>query len=51
MAASSDHLLGSIFAHFQQDLEQLFPLIGCFGRKKSITLKRDIFAAIILSTD
>ena len=49
-AASSYQLFGSLFIHFQQDLEQLVLLIGCLGRKKFITLQRDISAAIILST-
>ena len=49
-AASSDYLLESILVHFQQDPKQLFLLFGCLGRKKFITLKRDIPATIILST-
>ena len=49
-AASSARLLGSVLVHFQQDLEQLFLLFGCLGGQKFITLKRDISAAIILST-
>ena len=49
-AASSYQLFGSIFVHFQQDLEQLFLFFRCFRGKKFITLKRDISAAIILST-
>ena len=49
-AASSYQLPGSIFVHLQQDLEELFLLIGRFGGKKFIALKRDISAAIILSS-
>ena len=49
-AASSYQLFGSVLVHFQQDLEQLFLLFGCLGRKKFITLEGDISAAIILST-
>ena len=49
-AASSYQLFGSIFVHFQQDFEQLFLFFRCFRGKKFITLKRDISAAIILST-
>ena len=45
-----NQLFGSILVHFQQDLEQLFLLFGCLGRKKFITLERDISAATILST-
>ena len=45
-----NQLFGSVLVHFQQDLKQLFLLFGCLGRKKSITLERDISAAIILST-
>jgi len=44
-----NQLFGSILVHFQQDPKQLFLLFGCLGRKKFITLKRDISAAIILS--
>ena len=45
-----NQLFGSVLVHFQQDLEQLFLLFGCLGRKKFITLERDISAATILST-
>ena len=47
--ASSYQLLGSIFVHFQQDLEEVFLLIGCLGGEKFIALKWDISIAIILS--
>ena len=50
MGASSYQLFGSVFIHLQQDLEQLLLLIGCLGREKFITLKRDISASIILPT-
>ena len=45
-----NQLFGFVLVHFQQDLEQLFLLFGCLGRKKFMTLERDISAAIILST-
>ena len=43
-------VFGSILVHFQQDPKQLVLLFGCLGRKKFITRKRDIPAAVILST-